>query len=149
MGEENTQPYSTPCDSSTNACAIGMAKDIVASPSKGTKMNEKSIYQCPTTSSPCPISTHPPTKTTGPTISPCHACVWGKEAIFTGKRQLSRPQQGQKEIHPRSMQCISVPCTSSQRRTALSTKLTCLPNGEPNRENDELCKQFLDYMAMQ
>jgi hypothetical protein len=86
--------------------------------------------------SPYPIPTHSPTNMTGPTISPGQAHVWGKEAIFTGRRQFPRPRLGRKEIHPRGMQSITVPCTSGQRRTAPSAKLTCLPRGKPNREID-------------
>jgi hypothetical protein len=41
-----------------------------------------------------PIPTHSPMKTSGPTISPCQAYVWGKEVIFTDRRQFPRPQQG-------------------------------------------------------
>jgi hypothetical protein len=93
--------------------------------------------------SPCLIPAHSPTQTAGPTISPCQAHIWGKEAILTGRRQFPRLRQGRKEIHPRGMQSISIPSMSSQQRTAPSAKLTCLPRGKPNRENDGAIYTFL------
>jgi hypothetical protein len=49
--------YLTPCNNFTNACSIGTAHNIVASPSSGTTMDKRSTYQCPNTSSkPSPSS---------------------------------------------------------------------------------------------
>ncbi len=93
--------------------------------------------------SPCPVSAHSFTKTAGQTISPCQAHIWGKEAIFTSRRCFPHPWQGWKEIHPRGMRIISVPCTRGWQRTAPSTKLTCLPKSKPNRENNGAMQTIL------
>jgi hypothetical protein len=48
MGKENAQHLLSTMP--TNARAIGTANNIVASPSSGTTANQRSTYQCPTTS---------------------------------------------------------------------------------------------------
>jgi hypothetical protein len=142
--------YSTPCGNCTNACAIGTMKDIVASLSSGTTMDKSPPIDAQLRQqSPYPFPTHSPTKTEEPTISPCQAHIWGKEAIFTDRRQFPALNKVGKNF-TQGLCAVFMYLAQSVNGgllPVLSSPASLQVN--PTEKTMELCKQFLDYMATQ
>jgi hypothetical protein len=85
----------------------------------------------------------------GPTISPCQAHIWGKEAILTGRRQSpTLDKAGKKFIQE---VCGVFLYLAQAVHGGLLPVLSSLASQQanPTEKTIEVCQQFLDYMATQ
>jgi hypothetical protein len=99
--------------------------------------------------SPCPVSAPFSTKMAGSTISPCQAHIWGK-------KQYSQVEDYSHALNKAEKKFIQEVCgvflylacaVDGGLLPALSSPASQQAN--PTEKTMELCKQFLDYMAIQ
>jgi hypothetical protein len=143
--------YWTPCDSSTNACVIGTANNIVASPSSGITLDKKSFYQCPTTSTK-PLPSFSTLSHKNGRINPYPHV----KPTYEAKKQYSQVEDDSPNLDKAGKKFIQEVCgvflyLAHAVNGGLLPALSSLASQEanPTEKTMELCIQFLDYMTMQ